>query len=376
MIACSARLKAEFRKLRGRRLFVRVKIDYSDANIDNTVTAWANTTQEHTQLSQTYNGKEDVPSKWASLDGSWVLDGTWKLMPETPADLAKLEIGWWSHERALEDGTFPDAETPLFGERLLGEEVLGRYLGIPELHINFLARTISEIRIAFDNARLEYAVDFQVILTDIDGASLSVVNVTGNAGLKYVAVIAPVSGVCQMTLRVTKWSHGLRQAKVAEMFTAITETYEGPDIMNLRVIENREISDKGLPLGQTASGQCVISIFNRYRAFDYDNTDSKLYGVVRKGNRITVWIGDGVEWVLCGTFYAREWDIDKRAIGVTVTGLDRMASLDDSEFSSNQVIQPPADASFLTDTYAEWASGDLAGIETAGNAIRMVTGCC
>jgi hypothetical protein len=371
MITVPAILKTEIEKLRGRHLEARVKIDYSDANIDNTVVAWSNGTQLNTYEDQVYNGREDMSAQWASLDGSWIL-GTHALGPETAIDKSKYEIGWWNNTLSMLDGSFQEVSVYGYNERGYGEEGYGPYVSYPQISTNFLARTVSSIRISFDNARMEYAVDFDIILTAQDGSVLDSISVVGNSGVKYITSIIPVNLVCQITLIISKWSHARRQAKVAEMFTAISETYNGSDIFNIQVVENRELPEDGIPLGQTASGQCVITFFNRNRDFDYTNTLSKLYGVIREGNRITPEIGDGINWVPLGVYYAKAWDISVNKLTVTVTGLDRMASLAESEFNTNQIIAAPADQNYLTDTAAEWNGGTKIDMMVLVNSIRMI----
>jgi hypothetical protein len=371
MITVPAALKTEIEKLRGRYLQARVRIDYSDANIDNTIVAWAGTTQDHTYLEQVYNGKEDVTAPWISLDGSWIL-GTSALAPETEAEKAKYEIGWWGQELSLPDATFSARTSRLYGQGVYGQDVYGSTLHVPQVSVNFLPRTIQNIRISFDNARMEYAVDFDVVLYDEDGAILYTESVTGNSGLKYVKDITAQNEVVQLTLFIHKWSHAGRQAKVAEMFTSISDMYLGSDIFSINVTENRELPEDGIPLGQTASGQCVVKLFNRDRLFDHDNTASKLYGVIREGNRITPEIGDGTNWVSLGVYYAKAWDIDTSALDVTVTGLDNMARLGESEYKTNQIIDAPAPTTYTTDTAAEWNGGTLTGVVTSGNSLRMV----
>lgn len=370
MITVPASCRTEIEKLRGRRLFARVRIDYSDANIDNTVVAWSNGTQEHTYDDQTYNGREDMSAQWASLDGSWVL-GTHALAPETSVDKARYEIGWWSTQLATADGDFQQVNASLYGEALYGETIYDEYKTYPQININFLPRTISSVRVSFDNARMEYAVDFCIKIYAQDGSELDSISVTGNAGVKYVQEITPVNEACQISLCVMKWSHPGRQAKVAEMFTSISELYNGSDLFNIQVVENRELPEDGVPLGQTASGQCVVQLFNRNRDFDYTNTASKLYGVIREGNRITPEIGDGTTWIPLGVFYAKAWDIPASKIVATVTGLDRMAILGESEFKTNKIIDAPVDQTFDTDTGAEWGGGTLVGTVVVGDTIRM-----
>lgn len=373
MITVPSILKTEIQKLRGRHLQARCRIDYSDANIDNTIIAWSNGTQTNSYLEQVYNGIEDVSAKFCSLDGSWIL-GEYALAPETTSEQSASEIGSWSELLSNPDGTFQDTSDAhyLYGKTLYNSGLYGSNVSTPEMSVNFSARTIADLRISFDNARMEYGIDFDVIFRDIDYAELYTLQVRGNAGLKYVTTIATQNAVCQMTIKFLTWSTANRQAKLAEMYTSISELYNGSDIMNLQIVENRELPEDGVPLGPTASGQCVLSLYNRDRKFDYDNVTSKLYNVIRKGVRVIPEIGDGTNWIPLGTYYAREWDIDKRSLVATVTCLDRMALLAESEYKVNKIIEAPADETFLTDTDAEWNSADLVGVIAVSNTLRMV----
>lgn len=369
MITVPAECKAEIQKLRGRKLYCRVRIDYSDANIDNTIVPTSSSVENNTYLSQTFNGKEDVSLQWASLDGSWVL-GTHALGPETASEQSKYEIGWWSHELTIDNKTFQSDEGMVLSERLLGEYALEGYVSTPELILSFTPRTFSDIRLSFDNARNEYAEDFDVVFYNNLLTEIYRLEVTGNTGLKYVTTIATLNEIAEMHLIVYKWSHAGRQAKVAEFFTSISDLYEGDDILSISVTENRELTGK-LPVGTTASGKCTIRLFNRFRMFDYDNTTSKLYNVVRKGVRISPEIGDGITWIPLGVYFAETWDIPKKDIVVTVSGLDRMAILGKSEYKTSQIIQAPADETYDIDTDAEWNAGTINAIIVENNTIKM-----
>jgi hypothetical protein len=374
MIIVPESLKNEILKRTKRSLKARVRIDYSDANIDSTIVAWAGTTQEHTYLTQTCNGKEDVSAKYAMLgDGKWVLDGTWVLAPETEDDQYNYEIGWNGQEVSKPDGTFQNGsgKRAALGHGIFGDGLFGGMVSEPHLSVNFLPRTVSNVRISFDNARMEYAESFDVVFRNTAGAVLFTLAIVGNTGVKYIQAITPLNLVAQITIVINRWSSPRCTVKVAEIFTSVTETYNGADIIDMEVIENRELSDDGIPLGTTASGECVIQLRNRLRKFDDTNTLSVLYNLVRKGVRIRPEIGDGVNWIPLGVFYADSWDVPRRSLIATVTGLDRMAILDESEYKVNTIIQAPADETYLTDTTAEWAGGELDGCVAEDNALRM-----
>lgn len=370
MITVSPGLKAEIQKLRGRRLQARVRIDYSDVNIDNTVQATASSTAPNTYLEQIYNGKEDVTHKWASLDGSWVL-GEYRLAPVTASERARYEIGWWSEKLSNANAEFLYTTGALYGEgHLYGEIVYGELSTNEELVVTFTERTISNIRISFDNARGEYARDFDVCLYAKDGTELYCVSIANNTGLKYSAEIPSQNLVASIVIKIKKWSDAYRQAKIAEAFTSVFDIYDSDDIISLSVAENREISDIS-PIGSTASGKCSVTLYDRDRVFDYDNTSSKLYNLVRQNVRITPQIGNGSEWIPLGTYYAKAWDISKQSITATVTGVDRMALLGESQYEESAIIDAPDDETYTITSDADFNAGTRENVASFSNSLRL-----
>lgn len=371
MIQLPLALKQEIQKLRGRRLKARVRIDYSDVNIDNTIVGFSNGFAPGTYVEQTFNGKEDVSSKWLSLDGAWILDGTYGIGPVTPSEQNRLEIGWWSEYLSLADGSFADSEAVLYGEALYSEEVYDFKSTPPELGLSFIPRTFSDLRISFDNMREEFAEDFDVVFYDTDNQEMYRQEVRGNTGFRYIATVPTQNLVSIIRFFPLKWSRPGSHAKVAELVTSVTDLYEGEDLISLEVIENRGIESQGNPIGSTASGQCVVTLYNRDRLFDFDNESSKLFNLVRENVRIIPQIGDGETWIPLGVFFARAWDISKTDITVRVTGLDRMALLQQSVYDKSEIIQAPDDESFSVNTTAEWSAGILDGAVAVDDEIRL-----
>ena len=371
MINVPASLKQEIQKLRGRRLKARVRIDYSDVNIDNTIIGYSNGFANGTYTDQVYNGKEDVSEKWISLDGVWVLDGSYVLGPATPTEQSQLEIGWWSHNLCESDGFFNDSPGVLYAEAIYGEEIYDGKCCVPELGLSFVPRTFSDIRISFDNMREEYAVDFDLAFFDADNNELHREEVRGNSGFRYTNTITTINQVSFAIFTPIRWSRPGSHAKVAELVTSVSDLYQGDDLISLDVIENRSIDKNGNPIGSTASGQCVVTLYNRNRLFDFDNTSSKLFNLVRENVRIVPQIGDGTNWIPLGVFFAKAWDISKQDITVRVTGLDRMALLQQSVYDKSEIIQAPDDENISVDTTAEWAGGNLSGVIADDNEIRL-----
>lgn len=371
MITIPTSLRTEIEKLRGRKLEVRCRLDFSDTTLDNTIIGFGSTFSAGL-YSQIYNGKKDVSKKWFSLDGSSTLDGTYFLMPETEAEFEQGEVGWWSEDLSNSSGDFV-CEAPLaLGDFAFDDQAFSTGICYPTISVNFLSRQVSELSIAFDNARMEYAIDFDIRLYDIDSELLYSESIIGNTGVWFTKQITPTDNVCIVQYIIKKWSNPHRNAKVAEMFTMISMLVNGRDIKSLQVIEDRELSIDGLPLGTTSSGSCVMTFYNRDRLFDWDNTTSKLYNYIRKGVKISPEIGDGTNWIPLGIFYAEEWDIPKKDIMLTVSGMDRMALLDSTEYATSRPIEAPADQSFDIDTQEEWKGGYFTDSEYSGGSLRMV----
>lgn len=371
MITVPASLEAEILKVRDRKLVAKCRLDFSDVTIDNTIIGFANSQNNLETYEQLFNGKKSVSYKVFSLDGTCTLDGTYKLAPDTKSGRQKFEVGWWSEDLSLADGRFAKYEPHGFGDIGFGDQGFGKQITYPSVFVNFLERQISKIEVYFDDARIEWAVDFDIVFYARDYTTLYTHEVTGNNGLNYITSIATITGVAMMECRIKKWSAPHRNAKVCEMFTLISEEITGDDIYSLNVTEERELSDRELPLGTTSAGAITLTFFNRDRLYDWDNTSSKLYNYIRKGIKIMPFIGDGTNWIPLGVFFAEEWDIPKDDISVTLEGLDRMAQLGDSTYSTNKAITAPADQEFTVDTNAEWGSATLNDIVVSNNAIRM-----
>lgn len=371
MIQVPAELENEILKLRGRHLKVKCRLDFSDVTIDNTIIGYANSKNNLDTYDQLFNGKTSVSFKVFSLDGSCKLDGTYHLAPDNISGRQRYEVGWWSDDLSLHDNRFAHYEPKGFGDIGFGDQAFGSQLDYPSVFVNFLERQISKIEVYFDDAREEYAVDFDIILYSADNTVLYTHSVTNNSGYNYVTSITTVVGVAMMECKIKKWSSAHKNAKVCEMFTLISEEITADDIYSLNVTEERELSDKELPLGTTSAGSITLSFFNRDRLYDWDNTSSKLYNYIRKGIKIMPFVGDGVNWIPLGMFFAEEWDIPKDDIVVTLEGLDRMAMLGDSVYSTNEAIVAPDDQTYTVDTNAEWGSATLNDVIVENNTIRM-----
>lgn len=205
-----------------RQVFARVAIDYTDPFMDQSLTIEASEQANVSYPQQTADSVDQTTHKWASLDGSWVLDGTYHLAPP-PEKLAQYQFGWWGLQHAGAGGVF-----------------LSPY---PSLTVAHLPRPIHALRVVGDTARVEYPVDFTIKLYAQDDTLLKTETVTGNDQVSWSKALEPqVVDVAKQVLTITKWSHEGRCAKIIEFFTSIREVYETGDLVSIRLLEEREAS--------------------------------------------------------------------------------------------------------------------------------------
>jgi len=333
MIAVAPALRTEIDKLRGRKLTARVRIDYSDISVDGTISA---AYTPGTNIEQIYDG----------------------ILQDQP--------GFVTTDMSAMNGNFVSGRTSLYDSTLYGSGLLSSPVEVPEIVVTFTPRTFQGVQVTFDTQLVQYGVDFKIQLKSVSGAIVREEAWTGNTGTVASRVFSPVSLVASLTLIITKWSSTHAHARVIEFFSSVSETYGAEDIMSLTVSESRENTTR-LPIGTTASGQCVVVLYNRDRKFDYDKTDSVLFNLVRDGVRITPEIGDGTNWVPMGVFFARAWDISKKGITATVTGLDYMANLGESDYQVNRIIEQPDNETEVVN----FGAGTLENAVFTGGVLRI-----
>lgn len=308
-----------------RRVLARVTIDYTSPDLDQSLAVTASEAANVSYPAQTADGVAQATHRWASLDGSWVLDGTYRLAPG-PADLSRYQFGWWGSQLAGQDGAFVEPH--------------------PTLTITHIPRPVHTLRVVGDSARQEWPVDFRIDLYGPDGALLYSETVTGNAAVEWSKTLpSPVLDVAKQVLTITRWSHPGRQAKVLEFFTSIQETYLSGDIVEIRLLEEREASQGSLPVGNISANEITIRLANEGGKFDPTNTQSPLANLLKPNRRIRAWFGirddqtGQEEWVPLGTFWAINWDSPDDALEATVVARDRLELLRKSTYRSSQVQQ-------------------------------------
>ena len=305
-----------------RRVLAKVAIDYTDPFLDQSIKVAASEQANVSYPDHVANGLLEPRAKYASLDGSWVLDGSYALAP-APEQAAVNEMGWWGKQLAGTGGVF---STPY-----------------PALTVTFFSRPITKLQVVGDSKRQEWPVDFNIKLYDGNNTLLYTETVTGNTQIVWSKTLAEsVMQVEKMTLEITKWSHAGRQAKILEFFTSIQETYEDDDILLIHLLEEREVSQGSLPVGNISANEIDIRLNNESRKFDAGNTQSPLYQLLKQNRRIRAWLGvehdDWTkEWVPLGVFWSGDWSAPEDGVYAQTTGRDRLELLRKSTYSTSQV---------------------------------------
>lgn len=304
-----------------RQVLARAVINYTDPFMDQSLEISASEQANVSYPEQTADSVQEATHKWASLDGSWALDGTYHLAPP-PEKLAQYQFGWWGLQLAGAGGAFAAP--------------------YPALTVAHLPRPIHTLRVVGDTARGEYPVDFTIKLYAQNEAILYTETVTGNTQVNWSKTLAvPVLDVAKQVLEITRWSHEGRQAKIIEFFTSIREIYETGDLISIRLLEEREASQGSLPVGNISSNEIALALNNDDKKFDMDNENSPLKNLLKPNRRIQVWlgteIGGDMEWVPLGVFWSLDWDSPDDTLEATVTARDRMELLRKGTYQTSQV---------------------------------------
>jgi hypothetical protein len=207
--------------------------------------------------------------------------------------------------------------------------------------VTFLPRPITKLKVVGDSARGEYPMDFTVKLYGAADALLYTETVASNLLISWNKTLNnAITQVVKMVLEITKWSHQGRQCKIVEFFTSIQEVYED-DVLMINLLEEREVSQGSLPVGNISSNEIDIRLVNNNRKFDAGNTQSPLYQTLKQNRRIKAWLGvdtsTGKEYVPLGVFWSGDWNVPEQDVYAQTTGRDRLEMLRKSTYSTSQV---------------------------------------
>ena len=369
-----------------RKITARIKINYTDAFLDTTISADSIGTDflledasniiiteddqalksegnnRVTQNDQVVNGRSETTHKWFSFEVENLLnnmitqDGQ-DIITEDAVDFIQTEVDFEQPVNRL-DGTWhfaPSPEAANFNEiGWWGDTVSDLNDIVPGdqgLVVTFSARRVTSFQVVGDDMRNEYPVDFTVEF--YAGASLESTEViTANTLVSYSQDITALTGITSIELHITKWSDPYRVPKIIELVTSVFETYDSTNLKDFTIVEQREISNNNsVPTGNMASNEIDLAIMNLDRRFDAGNTASPLFGIVKPNNKIDAEIGvltssGNFEFVPVFTGWSGGWNVPDSDITASVRGRDRLDILNQSMITTSTVI--------TGNTFKEW----------------------
>lgn len=308
-----------------RKVYGKVQIDYTDPFLDQSVDIVTNEAANVSYPKQVADSLEKPIGKIFSLDGSCLLDGSYILAP-TYEEHSTRQLGWWGSQLAGPLGVFTAP--------------------YPKLTANFINRPISNLKVVGDVARGEYPINFNIYLYGEAANLLYTETVVDNNQVDWNRVlIETIPQVTSMVLEISKWSHAGRQAKIIEFFTTIQEVYEEDEVISINLLEERETSQGGLPIGNISSNELEISLLNRNKKFDAGNIQSPLYNLIKMNRRIQAWLGIEredltKEFVPLGVFWSGDWSASSHDMKATTIGRDRLDALR----HTTSILEPTLDS--------------------------------
>nr|WP_312667838.1 hypothetical protein [Tissierella praeacuta] len=294
-----------------RRVFGRVIIDYTSGEMDQSVEVSTSGNANISYPNQVTDGISSVGVKYASLDGSWKLNGEYSLAPTD----GKRQMGWWSDVLSNSDG---------------GISVW--------IAVNFQPRPIHSLKLSGDDKRGEYPVDFDVVLKNEKGETLFIDTIRDNNKVHWVKSLDDaVTQVVSIEYKIKRWSHPYRQAKISELFTSIQEIYEDKDLMSIDLLE--EVSSTGGTIyeGSISSNEIRVRLNNIDGRFHEGNKRSPLYQLLKPDRRMRAELGIQLdngrkEFVSLGVFWSKQWKSDSKKAYAEVIGRDILDKLMETDF--------------------------------------------
>lgn len=258
-----------------RRILGRVAIDYTDWQLDQSLAVQANEQANISYPAQTANGLTEPAYKYAALDGSWVLGQDWALAPR-PDEAQFKQMGWWGSQLAGTGGAFAAP--------------------YPALTVTHFSRPVRRLIVSGDSKRGEWPVDFSIKLYGEGDELLHTETVIGNTEMHWSKQLEEyVTGVIKQELIITKWSHEGRQVKILEFITSVQQTYEVGDLVEISLLEEREVGTGTIPVGAISANEITLKLRNDDRRFDADNTGSPLYQLLKPNRQVRAWLSAEAE---------------------------------------------------------------------------------
>ena len=338
----------------------KAKIDilWTDPYVDPALTATSNDEDYHiphvrtlygTELTkQTIDLLDTTPHAYTILDGTWTLNGTKYLAPSTPSEALINQLGWYTNSLADSNGNF-------YIEGTTTTTTPGDY-SYPQLIVEFgeSSRPISILKVTGEQTLNQYPVDFDVYIYN-GITELYHEPVTNNTLVLWSSDIVDeaINNATSMKLVLKKWSTANTMAKIVEFFTIESDSFEGDVIVSMGLLEEREIRDGSLPVGNISCNEIDLELQNVKLTrsngkvitdpFSPDNDSSDYKNILRPNRRIIAYLGFEVsgtpEYIPVGTFWTGDWICKDDSFSVSVSCRDRLEILRNSTFESDVLLE-------------------------------------
>lgn len=344
MITTSAEYKSAINQAI-RHFHGSIDITWSDTSIDPTISASVNdmnrngdawipwTPQALCFPEQASNSKKNPSYKWAIIGEGLVADGTFHPMPNE-LEKNSYECGWIGG-------------TPSNGS--------AQWSTNPELTLTFESRSMTSLSVVGDSIKNEYPVDFTVKLYN-GGSLLHTETVTSNSQVTWTKTITAVNNVNKAIITVSRWSAANRVIKFLEFFSIVKTSYLGDELCLLELLEEREIEDGSIPIGNISCNECYIEMQNIVAAgtygpgtidpFYHANDNSQYHDFIKPNRVIEPKIGirlpgidDVYEWITLGKYWSGDWDTSMKKGRVSTRAWDRMRLLSKAVFAESQLYK-------------------------------------
>lgn len=268
---------------------------------------------------QIQNEITELAANYATLEPNrWLLDGTWDLMPDDPADLDG-ESGFVSAAISSADGTF---SSPPWVEMAVNN--------VPVLQICTLYFPTA----FYDGVPADFTVDIKQ-----NGTVIHAETVTGNT-LSYVKTNAfTVYRPDAIRLTVTRWSLPGRRFRLVEFFPGLYERLSGDTLQAITVKQQADVSCMSLPYGTA-----TIVVDNADRRFDPRNKNGVFQSIEeRQGIPISAGVelpNGEIEYKRIGIFYqsAGGWKTSNNSITIQWSLVDIIGLLSSRTFIRPDVL--------------------------------------
>lgn len=297
-----------------RKMKAKVQVTWSDPVIDAGITTTASSINRIDFKAQTIDTIENTTHKWFYINPQCTLNGTFYPAPSA-AEASIAQMG-------------------LFSQQQNSSKTFSPYITLTH---SFSARVLKTINVAFDDSYGEYAEAFNIYIYKGSYTLYQTITITGNTSLTYVGnFTTPISDVTRIVLEVRVWSVANVVAKISEFSFNATETYT-EDISSLGLLEEKEIRDGSIPVGNISSNELDLSL-NNIRVnnvldpFYFSNPLSAYSAYMLPGRKVKAWIGvelpsTDIEYVPLGTFWSGDWDVEEVSNTAATTCRDRLDKL-------------------------------------------------